>query len=132
MDSTTEIKHLLERDAQWLAATEDRNLERILEFWTENAVVYPPGLPVIAGKDALRDYVKASLAIPGFRITWSSSEARVSPDGYLGYLTGQNAVTAPGPGGQLTTSRGRGVTIWRREADRLWRCAVDIWNAEPE
>jgi ketosteroid isomerase-like protein len=24
------------------------------------------------------------------------------------------------------------VTIWRREADGEWRCAVDIWNAEPD
>jgi ketosteroid isomerase-like protein len=27
------------------------------------------------------------------------------------------------------TTEGRAVTIWRREADDQWRCAVDIWNA---
>jgi ketosteroid isomerase-like protein len=49
----------------------------------------------------------------------------------LGYLLGTNAVTMPGPEGQLVTTHGRGVTVWRREPDGEWRCAVDIWNAAP-
>ena len=132
MESTAESKRLLERDAQWAAAAaEGRDIERILEFWTDDAVVYPPGLPVVAGKAALRAYVQASLVIPGFQISWTSSDARVSPDGQLAYLLGENAVTAPGPTGQLTTTRGRGVTVWRRETDGEWRCVIDIWNAGP-
>jgi ketosteroid isomerase-like protein len=133
MQSSAESTRLLERDAEWAAAaTEGRDVERILAFWTEDAIVYPPGLPPVIGKAALRAYLHASLAIPGFSISWISSEAHVSPDGRLGYLVGENAVTLPGATGQLTTTRGRGVTIWRREADGEWRCAVDIWNAEPD
>jgi uncharacterized protein (TIGR02246 family) len=131
MVQAAEAQLLLERDAQWAAAAEQRDIERILEFFTEDAILYPPGLPVVAGKSALRNYVQTSLAIPGFHITWRSTEARVSPDGQLAYLLGQNAVTAPGPHGELQTSHGRGVTVWRREPDGKWRCAVDVWNEEP-
>jgi uncharacterized protein (TIGR02246 family) len=132
MDSRAERQRLLERDAQWAAlAAEGRDIERIVDFWTDDAVVYPPGLPVVAGKAALRAYVQASLAIPGFHITWTSSDARISSDGQLAYLVGENAVTVPGPTGKTVTMRGRAVTIWRREADGEWRCAVDIWNAHP-
>ena len=132
MDPRAERQRLLERDAQWATlAAEGRDIERILDFWTHDAVVYPPGLPVVAGKAALRAYVQASLAIPGFHLTWTSSDARISPDGQLAYLVGENAVTVPGPAGEMVTMRGRAVTIWRREADGEWRCAVDIWNAHP-
>jgi uncharacterized protein (TIGR02246 family) len=132
MDSRAERQRLLERDAQWAAlAAEGRDIERIVDFWTDDAVVYPPGLPVVAGKAALRAYVQASLAIPGFHITWTSSDARISSDGQLAYLVGENAVTVPGPTGKTVAMRGRAVTIWRREADGEWRCAVDIWNAHP-
>ncbi len=132
MESTPESRRLLDRDAQWAAAAaEGRDIERILEFWTDDAIVYPPGMPVVAGKVALRAYVKAMLAIPGFQISWSSSDARIYSDGQLAYLLGENAVTAPGPTGQLMTTRGRGVTVWRRDTDGEWRCAVDIWNAGP-
>jgi len=132
MDPRAERQRLLDRDAQWATlAAEGRDIERILDFWTDDAVVYPPGLPVVAGKAALRAYVQASLVIPGFHITWTSSDARISSDGQLAYLVGENAVTVPDPTGETVTMRGRAVTIWRREADGEWRCAVDIWNAHP-
>jgi ketosteroid isomerase-like protein len=70
------------------------------------------------------------MRIPGFKITWESKEAVLSPDGQLGYIFSRNAVTLNAPDGTPVTTDGRGVTIWRHEPDSQWRCAVDIWNAE--
>ena len=132
MDLARERKRLLQRDVEWASlSSEGRDVGRILSFWTDDARVYPPGLPMVQGKAALRNYVEGALGIPGFHITWRSSDATLSPDGEWGYLLSTNAVTLPGPGGQLVTTRGRAVTIWRREPDGEWRCAVDIWNEEP-
>jgi ketosteroid isomerase-like protein len=131
MDSSAERTRLLERDAEWAAAaSEGRDVERILSYWTDDAVVLPPGLPPIIGKTALRQYVEMSTQIPGFHISWTSSDVVFSPDRNLGYMFSQNAVTMNGPAGP-TTTKGRAITIWRRESDGEWRCAVDIWNAEP-
>lgn len=132
MDLALERTRLLQRDAEWAAAaSEGRDLERVLSFWTDDAVVLAPSLPAVVGKDALRQYVLGSMEIPGFRITWTSTEVTFSPDGNLAYLFSRNAVTMNTPNGTPNTTEGRGVTIWRREADGEWRCAVDIWNAEP-
>jgi ketosteroid isomerase-like protein len=132
MDTAAERAELLRRDAEWAAAaSEGRDVERILSFWTEDAVVLPPGLPAVAGQAALRHYVEGSTRIPGFRITWTSSDVTLSPDGRLAYMFSRNEVTADGPDGRPVTTRGRAVTIWRLESDGQWRCAVDIWNAEP-
>jgi len=38
-------------------AAAGRDIDGILDFWTDDAVVYPPGMPVVAGKAALRAYV---------------------------------------------------------------------------
>ena len=130
MDLERERERLLQRDAEWAAlASEGREVERMLSYWTDDARVYPPGLPVVSGKAALREYVEGALAIPGFHITWTSSEASVSPDGKLAFMLSSNAVTLPDPDGRPVTQHGRAVTIWRKEADGNWRCAVDIWNA---
>ena len=132
MSAEIDRAQLLERDAEWAAAaSEGSDIERILSYWTDDAVVLPPGLPPIAGKAALRHYVEASMRIPGFRIGWLSSEVAFSPDRNLAYMFSQNAVTMNGPDGAPVTTKGRAVTIWRRESDAQWRCAVDIWNAEP-
>ena len=132
MDLVSERTRLLQRDAAWaVAASEGRDVERVLSYWTDDAVVLPPGLPAVVGKAALRQYVEGSMRIPGFRITWTSTVVTFSPDGNLAYMFSRNAVTMNGPDGTPTTTRGRAVTIWRREPDGEWRCAVDIWNAEP-
>jgi ketosteroid isomerase-like protein len=132
MDLERERKRLLQRDADWAAlSSSGQDVDRILSFWTEDARVFAPGMPALSGKAALRSYVEGALAIPGFHITWTTSEASLSPDGQLAYLLSTNSVTMAGPDGQPVTTRGRAVTVWRRETDGNWRCAVDIWNDEP-
>jgi ketosteroid isomerase-like protein len=132
MDLAAEKVRLLERDAEWAAlASEGGDVDSIVSYWTDDAVMFPPDLPAVIGKPALREYVQASSQIPGFSITWRSTEVALSPDGNLAYMFGENAVTMDGPDGTPTTIPGRGVTIWRRESDGRWRCAVDIWNAGP-
>jgi ketosteroid isomerase-like protein len=132
MDLERERKRLLDVDAEWAAlSSRGQEVDRILSFWTDDARVIPPGLPAFTGKAALRSYVEGALAIPGFHITWTTSEVNLSPDGQLAYLLSRNAVTMAGTDGHLVTTNGRGVTVWRREPDGNWRCAVDIWNHEP-
>jgi len=132
LDLPRERTQLLKRDAEWaVVSSAGRDVERILSYWTDDAIVLPPGLPAVVGRAALRQYVQESLRIPGFRITWESTDAVFSPDGSLAYLLGRNSVTMNSPDGTATTTYGRGITIWRREADDEWRCVVDIWNAEP-
>jgi ketosteroid isomerase-like protein len=69
------------------------------------------------------------MRIPGFKITWESNDVTFSADGQLAYMFSRNAVTVNAPDGAPMTTEGRAVTIWRRESDGEWRCAVDIWNA---
>ncbi len=124
-----EKARLLKRDAEWAKlASEGRDVERILSYWTDDAIVLPPGLPAVVGRDSIRRYVQSSLEIPGFRIAWTSTEVSLSPDGNLAYLVGRNTVTMEAPDGRTRTTEGRAVTIWRRESDGEWRCAIDIWN----
>jgi len=132
MDLDAEKARLLQRDVEWArVACEGRDIDRILSYWTDDAVVLPPAVPAIVGKTALRQYVESSLQIPGFQMTWSSADVVLSPDGNLAYMFSKNAVTLNGQNGAPVTMNGRAVTIWRREPDGEWRCAVDIWNVEP-
>ena len=132
MNLTAEKERLLRRDAEWAkAAFESGDVDRIISYWTEDAVVLPPGLPAVVGKAALREYVEGSMRVPGFKINWASTDVTFSPDGHLAYMFSRNAVTMNAPDGTLSTTQGRAVTIWRRESDGEWRCSVDIWNAEP-
>ncbi|HYN83087.1 MAG TPA: hypothetical protein VES88_16525 [Gemmatimonadaceae bacterium] len=36
-------------------------MERIVSFWSDDAIVYPPGAPVLEGKWAIRNFVAGRL-----------------------------------------------------------------------
>lgn len=125
-------EELLSTDREWsrtAAAGED--VEAIVDFWTEDARVFPPGHPVVEGKEALRQYVASSLEMPGFSISWEPADAVVGSSGQLGYTWGENKVTYNDADGNLVTLRGRYMTVWLKGEDGSWRCSMDIWNAAP-
>jgi ketosteroid isomerase-like protein len=122
---------LLKTDTEWAETAATTDVERIVSFWTDDAVIYPPREAPVSGKTAIRTYVGESLKIPGFAIRWKPSEAVVSAAGDLGYTTGTNSFTFPDAQGRLITSNGRYLTVWRKEPGGRWRCVVDFWNEAP-
>ena len=131
-DQAAETQKLLKRDAEWsTVAYAGKDVDKILSYWTDDAVVIPPELPMSEGKAAIRNFVTASLEIPGFKIRWTSKEVTFSPDGKLAYLRSINETTVTGPNGTPVILPGRAMTIWRIDPDGQWRCVVDIWNDPP-
>ncbi len=130
MELDTKVDELRERDAAWSrTASSGAGIDEILSYWTDDAVVVPPGMPPVVGKEALREYVAGSMNIPGFRISWTSDRIEVSEDGSMAWILGANLVEMNDEDGNPMAIPGRAVTVWRRESDGEWRCCSDIWNA---
>ena len=131
-DPVAEEAKLLRRDAEWAdLASAGKDVEKIVSYWTDDAVLIFPGQPLLEGKAAIRAYVAESLNTAGFKIHWVSEKPMFSPDGKLAYMRGKNELTAPGQNGAPITVHLRGISIWRLDADGQWRCVVDISNEEP-
>src|SRR6266550_1201080 len=122
-DSTAEGERLLRRDSEWAdLATAGKDIEKVLSYWSDDAVLIFPGQPVLEGKAAIRAYVTASFNAPGFRIHWVSQKPVFSPDGKLAYMRGMDDLTLPGPKGGPMTLYLRGISVWRVDPDKQWRC----------
>jgi ketosteroid isomerase-like protein len=131
-DAAVEARKLLRRDAEWAqAASEGKDIDKIVSYWSDDARVIEPGQPVHQGKAAIRAYVTANLKTPGFKIHWVSEKPVFSPDGKMAYMPGVDEMTVPGPSGAIMTVRMRGISIWQRDPDGEWRCVVDIANESP-
>ena len=129
----TEEAAILKADSTWSSLTaEGKEVDKILSYWAEDAVVIPPGQPVVRGKEALRKFVEESFKIPGFSISWKSSDVKLSPDGKLAYLYAENMTTMNDSTGNKISMPGRGYSIWRKETDGSWKCVVDIFNNPPQ
>src|SRR6266496_141898 len=131
-DPVTEQAKLLRRDAEWAdLASAGKDIDKIVSYWSDDAVLIFPGQPVLEGKTAIRAYVSASLNTPRFKIHWASEKPVFSPDGKLAYMRGTDELTVPGPNGTPVTLHLRGVSVWRIDSAGEWRCVVDIANEQP-
>src|SRR5262245_61769220 len=130
-DSDTNAKLLMQTSRDWAAAAAAGDLERALNYWTDDAIVLPPDQPAAEGKAAIREYLHRAASIPGFSITWEPEAAMISADGEMGYMIERNRVTFTGPAGAPQLQYGKGVTVWRKQADGSWKCVADIWNTNP-
>jgi ketosteroid isomerase-like protein len=132
VDLKAEEAAIMKIDSTWASlALESKDVDKVVSYWADDAIVIPPGQPVVKGKGALRKMVEDSKNIPGFSITWKSSDIHFSPDGKMAYMSGENLVTMNDSIGHKISIPGRAYTIWRKEADGNWKCVVDIWNNPP-
>ena len=130
-DAAAASEALLKQDREWSQiASEGKDVDKIVSYWADDAIVIPSGQPVVEGKAALRAFVVASLAVPGFKIHWTSEKPSFSPDGHLAYMRGTNETTFTGDNGPVTV-QARALTVWRHESDGQWRCVADTWNEGP-
>ena len=131
-DSKAEEAALLKIDSTWSAtASESKDADKVVSYWSDDAVVMSPGEEPVKGKEALKKMVAGMSSIPGFSISWKSSDVHFSPDGQMAYMYGENLVSMNDSTGNKITIPGRGYTVWKKDADGNWKCVVDIWNNPP-
>ena len=131
-DAAAAETKLLRRDAEWAdLAKAGKDVDKIVSYWSEDAVLIFPGQPVIEGKAAIRAYVASCVSNPVFKIHWKSSKVTFSPDGRMAYMPAASEMTVPGPNGAPLHLKLRAITIWRVDPDGEWRCVVDIANEDP-
>jgi ketosteroid isomerase-like protein len=130
VDLKAEEAAIMKADSTWSSlSAESKDVDKAVSYFANDAVVVPPGQPIIKGKEALRKFVEESFKIPGFSIRWKSSDIKFSPDGKLAYMYGENLTTMNDSTGNKISIPGRGYSIWRKETDGSWKCAVDIFNS---
>jgi len=113
------------------AALNAKDAKAAAALYTEDAVLIPPGEPIVQGRAAIEEYWRGALESGGIRdVSVETMDAHSS--GSLGYETGSFVLTVNGPDGQPVVDRGRYVELLRRESDGTWRSTHGIWNAAPE
>jgi uncharacterized protein (TIGR02246 family) len=127
-DLEAERAAIMAADRAWLAAAQTGNIDSILGFWTEDARVIAPGQPPYVGRAAIRQMLAESASLPGFSVSWETTDVVVAPSGNVAWSFGTNVFTVPGAEGRVDTLRGQGVVVWRKGDDGRWRSAVDTWN----
>ena len=123
---------ILRLDAEWSRlASEGKDIDRVVSYWSDDAVVLPPSSPAVSGKQAIREFVSKSFQTPGFSISWKATDVTVAAAGDMAFAIETNRISLTGADGKPVVIPGKGVTVWRKLPDGSWKCALDIWNETP-
>jgi hypothetical protein len=84
-DLETETRHLRERSAQIVAAEASRDIDSVLTFYADEAVIHPPGAPLAQGHQAIRRlYQDFYRTVPFTSFKASTSTLEICPGGRPG------------------------------------------------
>jgi len=128
IDHKAEGEKLMQISRNWSKTAASQNLDSVLSYWSDDAVVMQPGMPLLKGKEEIRGMLDRSTKIPGFRISWEPQSAHISECGDMAYLVENTQITVNDTMGNPVTIQNKAVTIWQRQEDGQWKAVVDIWN----
>ncbi len=128
VDVEAERASLLAADKAWSQMVND--VDKVASVLADDAVFFGDGMPRITGKAAIRQAWTDMSKAPGFSISWLPEGAVVAASGDLGYTFGSNEFRLNDAKGVRVTTKGKYVTIWRKQADGSWKAIVDTGNSD--
>lgn len=130
-DVEAEKERLLETSRQWSQKAQARNVDSIVAYWADDAIVLSSGEAPVQGKQAIRNMVESSFSNPGFSIAWEPERAEVSESGDMGYLIESTTMMYKDSLGASQTMKFKTVTVWKKQPDGSWKNVVDVMSPLP-
>jgi len=130
-DSTAAVAAINKADSLWDVQSGLNSAEGWLSFYTNDAIMMPPGEKLSSDNASRAASIKAMFAIPGAKLRFQATKTEVSKSADLGYSTGPYQLTYNDATGKVVHETGKFCETWKKQADGSWKCIVDIWNADP-
>lgn len=125
-----EEEAIRQADIAWSKAAEARDLVAYHSYFVDNAAVLVPNEPLASGKEAIRKMADEMFAMPGFTVKWQPTMVKVASCGDWGYSIGTYEMSVNGPDGKPVNDNGKYMTVWKKQADKSWKVAADMFNSD--
>lgn len=129
--ATASKNALGQMNRDFAAALNAKDAAMAASYYTEDAILIPPGEALVRGRAAIEAYWKVAIESGGVRdVSVETVDAQSSGD--LGHEIGTFVLTVNGPNGEAVKDRGRYIELLKRGNDGKWYSTAGIWNAPPE
>jgi uncharacterized protein (TIGR02246 family) len=125
-----DVKALQDNEAQWNADYASKDLEKIVAYYADDAVLMSPGGPPSTGKDAIHTALKQMVADPALSLKFQPSRVIVASSGDIAFTQGSYTLTITDPTGKVINDHGSYVTTYRKQPDGAWKAVADIATSE--
>jgi uncharacterized protein (TIGR02246 family) len=127
--SAEEVR-IRELSEEWGRAALNRDLEKTVSFYAEDASYLPPGKPIIIGKDAIRKAWTNFMAIPGINLKTTTTKVDIARSGDLAYEIGAWDMDMSDKDGKPVNSKGKYAVVWKKQSNGDWKAVLDMENAD--
>jgi uncharacterized protein (TIGR02246 family) len=131
VDISAEQGKIRDLETAWVAASAAKDLDKILSYYADDAILITPGAPAAKGKDAIRGAWKDMLADPKLKLAFSSERVAISTSGDMAAANGSYTLTVTNPKTKKALDdKGSYVTVYKKQADGAWKAIDDINASE--
>ena len=131
VDSTVKPGKMLlfDLEARFAKDVAQRGGAAFADWFADDGVILGNGAAPVVGKVAIAK--SAAWSPKDYELTWTPTDAAMSPAGDMGYTWGHFDGHSKDANGQPVTTSGRYMTIWRKEPDGSWKVVLDAGANEP-
>ncbi|HTB98958.1 MAG TPA: SgcJ/EcaC family oxidoreductase [Terracidiphilus sp.] len=104
-----------------------KDADKIIGFYTDDALLITPGSDPLHGREAIHAALKQMVIDPALSLTFHSDHVEVAKSGDLAYTEGPYELTVHDPTtNTVIHDHGNYVTTFRKQPDGSWKASVDI------
>lgn len=120
---------LFNLEARFAQATAEGGGPAFASYFAVDAVTLSNGKGPVSGHAAIA--AGATWSSKDYQLTWTPQGGQMSPSGDMGFTWGHYEGRSKDRAGNPVVSTGRYMTIWRKQADGIWKVVLDSSNDEP-
>ena len=106
-------------------ADKSKNLDHIIDHFSDDVIFHVSGFPPMEGKDALRDFIQAELLDD---LKWGIDRTEVSESGDLAYDLGTTVAYLNGPDGPFEDHQ-KYLFVWKK-IDGKWKAVAGHFSSD--
>ncbi|MDQ6655593.1 MAG: DUF4440 domain-containing protein [Verrucomicrobiota bacterium] len=127
-DSAIE-KTIRDLDSQWAATVSAKDLDKLVSYYSSDAIVLAPNAPAATTPAAVRAVWKEGFdgLVSG---GWKATRVEVAKSGDMAWVTGTYDWVTKDESGKTVTDKGKFLEVFAKQADGTWKCTADAWNSD--
>jgi uncharacterized protein (TIGR02246 family) len=114
--------------ARWVELIKARDSDGIAELYAADAMAMPPNQPIVSGREAIREFWRATVQIPELELTFEPQSIDVADSGDFAIDRGTYRLRGK-PNGQQLDDTGKFIEVWRKVGGE-WKVAANIFNSD--
>lgn len=126
---TPDVAFLFNLDAQFARDTAQGGGAAFAKWFAPDAVTLSNGKAPVIGQAAIA--AKANWSPAEYQLSWTPDGGRMSPEGDMGFTWGHYEGRSKDRDGTPIITKGRYMTVWKKQPDGSWKVELDASNQAP-